>query len=46
MKKSTKLGTKEQNGVKQMINFFIGLFVGGAIGFAAAAFCVAAKDSE
>ena len=29
-----------------MINFLIGLFLGGAIGFAAAAFCAAAKDNK
>lgn len=27
-----------------MSNFFIGLFVGGTIGFAVAALCVATKD--
>lgn len=46
MKKSTKFGTKEQNGVEQMINFLIGFFIGGTIGFAAAAFCVATKDNK
>lgn len=29
-----------------MINFLIGLFLGGTIGFATAAFCVAAKDNK
>ena len=29
-----------------MINFLIGLFIGGTIGFAVAAFCVAAKDKK
>lgn len=29
-----------------MINFLIGLFVGGVVGFAVAAFCVAAKDNK
>ena len=29
-----------------MINFLIGLFVGGTIGFAAATFCATAKDNK
>lgn len=29
-----------------MINFFIGFFIGGTIGFAVAAFCVATKDNK
>ena len=29
-----------------MINFLIGFFIGGTIGFAAAAFCVATKDNK
>lgn len=29
-----------------MINFLIGLFLGGTIGFATAAFCVATKDNK
>lgn len=29
-----------------MINFLIGLFVGGTIGFAVAAVCAAAKDKK
>lgn len=29
-----------------MINFLIGLFLGGTIGFAVAALCVAANDNK
>ena len=29
-----------------MINFLIGLFLGGTIGFAVAALCAAAKDNK